>query len=167
MRLTCGAHPCQRFLLRRLSSTGPRPAGLRPSMHGGPEVAERLRELTRLLEAKEYQSRMEGVGRLLEHCQAEPELITANLVQVSAAPSLPSDLSLPCGCRFNLENLGQGLTSCQTPQGKGSLKNTCYPVALVTLWACLEVAGGGGAKASPLARPFGTTQRCPGHLSSF
>ncbi|XP_077630238.1 TOG array regulator of axonemal microtubules protein 2 isoform X3 [Crocuta crocuta] len=65
-----------------LSSTGPRPAGLRPSMHGGPEVAERLRELTRLLEAKEYQSRMEGVGRLLEHCQAEPELITANLVQV-------------------------------------------------------------------------------------
>ncbi|XP_039094361.1 TOG array regulator of axonemal microtubules protein 2 isoform X2 [Hyaena hyaena] len=65
-----------------LSSTGPRPAGLRPSMHGGPEVEERLRELTRLLEAKEYQSRMEAVGRLLEHCQAEPELITANLVQV-------------------------------------------------------------------------------------
>uniref|UniRef100_A0A8C3WVT7 TOG array regulator of axonemal microtubules 2 n=1 Tax=Catagonus wagneri TaxID=51154 RepID=A0A8C3WVT7_9CETA len=41
-----------------------------------------LRELTRLLEAKEYQSRMEGVGQLLEHCKAKPELITANLVQV-------------------------------------------------------------------------------------
>ncbi|XP_029792185.1 TOG array regulator of axonemal microtubules protein 2 isoform X2 [Suricata suricatta] len=66
-----------------LSSNGPRLAGLRSSMHGGPEVAERLRELTRLLEAKEYQSRMEGVGQLLQHCQAEPELIAANLVQAS------------------------------------------------------------------------------------
>lgn len=55
-------------------------------MHGGPEMSERLRELTRLLEAKEYQSRMEGVRRLLEHCKAEPELITANVVQVSACP---------------------------------------------------------------------------------
>uniref|UniRef100_A0A8D0WJL1 TOG domain-containing protein n=1 Tax=Sus scrofa TaxID=9823 RepID=A0A8D0WJL1_PIG len=44
--------------------------------------SSQLRELTRLLEAKEYQSRMEGVGRLLEHCKAKPELITANLVQV-------------------------------------------------------------------------------------
>ncbi|KAK1333184.1 hypothetical protein QTO34_006721 [Cnephaeus nilssonii] len=49
---------------------------------GGSEMAEQLRELTRLLEAKDHQSRMEGVGRLLEHCQAKPELITANLVQV-------------------------------------------------------------------------------------
>ncbi|XP_025783134.1 TOG array regulator of axonemal microtubules protein 2 isoform X2 [Puma concolor] len=65
-----------------LSSNGPRLAGLRPSMHSGPEVVEWLRELTRLLEAREYQSRMEGVGRLLERCKAEPELITANLVQV-------------------------------------------------------------------------------------
>ncbi|XP_044910673.1 TOG array regulator of axonemal microtubules protein 2 isoform X1 [Felis catus] len=65
-----------------LSSNGPRLARLRPSMHSGPEVVEWLRELTRLLEAREYQSRMEGVGRLLERCKAEPELITANLVQV-------------------------------------------------------------------------------------
>uniref|UniRef100_A0A8C0CWZ0 TOG array regulator of axonemal microtubules 2 n=1 Tax=Balaenoptera musculus TaxID=9771 RepID=A0A8C0CWZ0_BALMU len=56
--------------------------GLRSSMRGGLETVEQLRELTRLLEAKEYQSRMEGVGRLLEHCKARPELITANLVQV-------------------------------------------------------------------------------------
>uniref|UniRef100_A0A8C0CYK5 TOG array regulator of axonemal microtubules 2 n=1 Tax=Balaenoptera musculus TaxID=9771 RepID=A0A8C0CYK5_BALMU len=61
---------------------GPRLAGLRSSMRGGLETVEQLRELTRLLEAKEYQSRMEGVGRLLEHCKARPELITANLVQV-------------------------------------------------------------------------------------
>ncbi|XP_046517437.1 TOG array regulator of axonemal microtubules protein 2 isoform X3 [Equus quagga] len=65
-----------------LSSNGPQLAGLRSSMRGGLETVEQLRELTRLLEAKEYQSRMEGVGRLLEHCKAKPELITANLVQV-------------------------------------------------------------------------------------
>ncbi|XP_034856724.1 TOG array regulator of axonemal microtubules protein 2 [Mirounga leonina] len=65
-----------------LSSNGPRLAGLRSSVRGGLGVAEHLRELTRLLEAKDYQSRMEGVGRLLEHCKAKPELITANLVQV-------------------------------------------------------------------------------------
>ncbi|ELK27356.1 Protein FAM179A [Myotis davidii] len=65
-----------------LSSNGPRLAGLRSSRWGGSEMAEQLRELTRLLEAKDHQSRMEGVGRLLEHCKAKPELITANLVQV-------------------------------------------------------------------------------------
>ncbi|XP_013378123.1 PREDICTED: protein FAM179A isoform X2 [Chinchilla lanigera] len=52
------------------------------SVRGGLEIAEQLRELTRLLEAKEYQSRMEGVGRLLEYCRTKPELIMANLVQV-------------------------------------------------------------------------------------
>ncbi|XP_055255837.1 TOG array regulator of axonemal microtubules protein 2 isoform X2 [Moschus berezovskii] len=65
-----------------LSSNGPRLVGLRSSMRGGLEMVEQLRELTRLLEAKEYQSRMEGVGRLVEHCRSKPELITANLVQV-------------------------------------------------------------------------------------
>ncbi|XP_045740295.1 TOG array regulator of axonemal microtubules protein 2 isoform X3 [Mirounga angustirostris] len=65
-----------------LSSNGPRLVGLRSSVRGSLGVAEHLRELTRLLEAKDYQSRMEGVGRLLEHCKAKPELITANLVQV-------------------------------------------------------------------------------------
>ncbi|XP_017910262.1 PREDICTED: protein FAM179A isoform X3 [Capra hircus] len=65
-----------------LSSNGPRLVGLRSSMRGGLEMVEQLRELTRLLEAKEYQSRMEGVGLLVEHCRAKPALITANLVQV-------------------------------------------------------------------------------------
>ncbi|XP_004452396.3 TOG array regulator of axonemal microtubules protein 2 [Dasypus novemcinctus] len=66
----------------RLGCNGPRLGGLRFSMRGGVEVVEQLRELTHLLESKEYQSRMEGVGQLLEHCKAKPELITANLVQV-------------------------------------------------------------------------------------
>lgn len=83
------------LLLLRLSSNGPRLAGLRSSRRGGSEMVEQLRELTRLLEAKDHQSRMEGVGRLLEHCKAKPELITANLVQVS--PPSPSPLSLSMG----------------------------------------------------------------------
>ncbi|XP_077885587.1 TOG array regulator of axonemal microtubules protein 2 isoform X4 [Ictidomys tridecemlineatus] len=65
-----------------LGSNGPRRVGLRSSAWGGGEAEEQLRELLRLLEAKEYQSRMDGVGRLLEHCKTKPELITANLVQV-------------------------------------------------------------------------------------
>lgn len=100
----------------RPSFNGPRPVGLRSSLRGGLAMGEQLREVMRLLEAKEYQSRMEGVGRLLEHCKARPELVTANLVQVSPAPPQPAHLSLPCGCTFNLENLEQGWTLCQTPQ---------------------------------------------------
>ncbi|XP_024408857.3 TOG array regulator of axonemal microtubules protein 2 [Desmodus rotundus] len=65
-----------------LSSNGPRLVGLRSSKRGGSEMVEQVRELTRLLEAKDYQSRREGVGQLLEHCKAKPELITANMVQV-------------------------------------------------------------------------------------
>ncbi|KAI4587899.1 hypothetical protein MJG53_020577, partial [Ovis ammon polii x Ovis aries] len=72
----------QTLVPHRLSSNGPRLVGLRSSMRGGLEMVEQLRELTRLLEAKEYQSRMEGVGRLVEHCRAKPALIIANLVQV-------------------------------------------------------------------------------------
>ncbi|XP_006835231.1 PREDICTED: protein FAM179A [Chrysochloris asiatica] len=65
-----------------LGLNGPRPVGLRSSVRGGMEMVEQLRELMRLLEAKDYQSRMEGVGQLLEYCKTKPELITANLVQV-------------------------------------------------------------------------------------
>lgn len=66
---------------------------------------EQLRELMRLLEAKDYQSRMEGVGRLLEHCKAKPHVISSNLAQVSAAPLLPSQQRLLfCGCNFDLKN---------------------------------------------------------------
>ena len=47
-------------------------------------MAELLRELVRLLAAKEFQARMEGVGKLLGYCKTKPELVAANLVQVSA-----------------------------------------------------------------------------------
>lgn len=73
----------QPLLPPRLGSNGPRLMGLRSSVRGGMEMAEQLRELTRLLEAKEFQARMEGVGKLLEYCKAKPELVVANLVQVS------------------------------------------------------------------------------------
>ncbi|XP_078205732.1 TOG array regulator of axonemal microtubules protein 2 isoform X6 [Callithrix jacchus] len=63
-----------------LSSNGP--VGLRFSMRGGREMVEQLRELMRLLEAKDFRSRMEGVGLLLELCEAKPELVAAHLVQV-------------------------------------------------------------------------------------
>uniref|UniRef100_H0X676 TOG domain-containing protein n=1 Tax=Otolemur garnettii TaxID=30611 RepID=H0X676_OTOGA len=56
--------------------------GLRASLRGTGEIGEQLRELTRLLEAKDCRSRMEGVGRLLEHCRAKPQLISSHLVQV-------------------------------------------------------------------------------------
>ncbi|XP_012925610.1 TOG array regulator of axonemal microtubules protein 2 isoform X1 [Heterocephalus glaber] len=81
-------HGCSRLsgapcltLPSRVGSNGPWLA-VRSSLPGGVEIAEQLRELRRLLEAREYQSRMEGVARLLEHCKTKPELIIANLVQV-------------------------------------------------------------------------------------
>jgi hypothetical protein len=77
----------QPLLPPRLGSNGPRLMGLRSSsVRGSVETSEQLRELTRLLEAKEFQARMEGVGKLLEYCKAKPELVAANLVQVSSHP---------------------------------------------------------------------------------
>lgn len=84
----------QPLLPPRLGSNGPRLVGLRSSMRGGVEMAEQLRELTRLLEAKEFQARMEGVGKLLEYCKAKPEHVAANLVQVSSHPCSPLFLPL-------------------------------------------------------------------------
>jgi hypothetical protein len=103
-------------------------AGLRFSMRGGAEMVEQLRELMRLLEAKEYQSRMEGIGRLLEYCRTKPELITTNLVEVNTA-HLPSCLSLPCGCNFNLENPGLGWKLCRSLREQGGLRPS-FPVGL-------------------------------------
>lgn len=100
---------------RRLCSNGPRLVGLCSSMRGGLEMVEQLRELTRLLEAKEYQSRMEGVGQLVENCRAKPELITANLVQVSVTPHL-SCLS-PQWVQLQSGKLGRGLDIVPDPPG--------------------------------------------------
>lgn len=107
--------PGQMLVPCRLCSNGPRLVGLRSSMRGGLEMVEQLRELTRLLEAKEYQSRMEGVGQLIEHCRAKPELITANLVQVSVTPHL-SCLSPQC-MQLQSGKLGRGLDIVPDPPG--------------------------------------------------
>ncbi|XP_078503644.1 TOG array regulator of axonemal microtubules protein 2 isoform X2 [Lissotriton helveticus] len=46
------------------------------------EVTEQLKELNKLMTAKEFQSRMEGVTLLLEHCKNNPKFVTANIVQI-------------------------------------------------------------------------------------
>lgn len=79
----------QPLLPSRLGSNGPPLMVLRSTMRGGVEMAEQLQDLTRLLEAKEFQARMEGVGKLLEYCKTKPELVAANLVQVSTHTVLP------------------------------------------------------------------------------
>lgn len=102
--------------VRRLFHTGSAPmapgcGAACSSMRGGLEMVEQLRELARLLEAKEYQSRMEGVGAFVEHCRAKPALIIANLVQVSATPHLSVS---PQWVQPIWENSGKSWTLCQT-----------------------------------------------------
>ncbi|XP_067150657.1 TOG array regulator of axonemal microtubules protein 2 [Apteryx mantelli] len=46
------------------------------------EEIEQLKELNKLLAAKEFQTRMEGVVLLLDHCKNNPQLISANIVQI-------------------------------------------------------------------------------------
>ncbi|OXB82822.1 UNVERIFIED_CONTAM: hypothetical protein H355_010392 [Colinus virginianus] len=46
------------------------------------EEIEQLKELNKLLTAKEFQTRIEGVVLLLDHCKSNPQLISANIVQI-------------------------------------------------------------------------------------
>ncbi|XP_074844507.1 TOG array regulator of axonemal microtubules protein 2 [Carettochelys insculpta] len=46
------------------------------------EVMEQLQELNKLLMAKEFQTRMEGVALLVEHCKNNPQFISANIIQI-------------------------------------------------------------------------------------
>ncbi|NWI08561.1 TGRM2 protein, partial [Crypturellus soui] len=46
------------------------------------EEIEQLKELNKLLTAKEFQTRMEGVALLSDHCKNNPQLILANIVQI-------------------------------------------------------------------------------------
>ncbi|KFP52585.1 Protein FAM179A, partial [Cathartes aura] len=46
------------------------------------EETEQLKDLYELLTAKEFQTRMEGVVRLLDHCKSSPRLISTNIVQI-------------------------------------------------------------------------------------
>ncbi|NWH53310.1 TGRM2 protein, partial [Fregata magnificens] len=46
------------------------------------EETEQLKELYRLLTAKEFQTRMEGVVFLLDHCKSNPQFISTNIFQI-------------------------------------------------------------------------------------
>ncbi|NXS69346.1 TGRM2 protein, partial [Pandion haliaetus] len=46
------------------------------------EETEQLKELYRLLTATEFQTRMEGVELLLDHCKSSPQFISTNMVQI-------------------------------------------------------------------------------------
>ncbi|KAM7325096.1 hypothetical protein ACRRTK_015349 [Alexandromys fortis] len=112
-----------------LGPNGPRLMGLRSSMRGGVEMAEQLRELTRLLEAKEFLARMEGIGKLLEYCKAKPELIAANLIQVFDAftPRL-QDPNKKVG-QWALESLAQMVPL---------LKDSIHPMLLSVITAVTD-----------------------------
>ncbi|XP_057636682.1 TOG array regulator of axonemal microtubules protein 2 [Chionomys nivalis] len=100
-----------------------------PTQEGGVEMAEQLRELTRLLEAKEFLARMEGIGKLLEYCKAKPELIAANLVQVFDAftPRL-QDPNKKVG-QWALESLAQMVPL---------LKDSIHPMLLSVITAVTD-----------------------------
>ncbi|XP_062429530.1 TOG array regulator of axonemal microtubules protein 2 [Rhea pennata] len=59
----------------------PRQIARRTSLRTVEEI-EQLKELNKLLTAKEFQTRMEGVVLLLDHCKNNPQLILANIVQI-------------------------------------------------------------------------------------
>ncbi|XP_052662114.1 TOG array regulator of axonemal microtubules protein 2 isoform X3 [Harpia harpyja] len=46
------------------------------------EETEQLKELYRLLTAMEFQTRIEGVELLLDHCKSSPQLVSTNIVQI-------------------------------------------------------------------------------------
>ncbi|XP_075720748.1 TOG array regulator of axonemal microtubules protein 2 isoform X2 [Rhinoderma darwinii] len=46
------------------------------------EVTEQLKELNKLLTAKEYQNKMDGVTLLLEHCKNNLKFVTSNITQI-------------------------------------------------------------------------------------
>nr|XP_042704462.1 TOG array regulator of axonemal microtubules protein 2 [Chrysemys picta bellii] len=52
------------------------------------EAMEQLKELNKLLMAKEFQTRMEGVTLLVEHCRNNPQFVSANIVQIFDAFAL-------------------------------------------------------------------------------
>lgn len=75
------------FLLSNLRSSSdvlllPHQTVRRTSLRTVEEI-EQLKELNNLLSAKEFQTRIEGVMLLLDHCKSNPQLISANIVQVT------------------------------------------------------------------------------------
>ncbi|XP_053315473.1 TOG array regulator of axonemal microtubules protein 2 [Spea bombifrons] len=58
-------------------SPGPRRQPVRAA-----EVTEQLKELNKLLTAKEYQSKMEGITLLLDHCKNNGKFVSSNITQI-------------------------------------------------------------------------------------
>nr|XP_033791862.1 TOG array regulator of axonemal microtubules protein 2 isoform X2 [Geotrypetes seraphini] len=46
------------------------------------EVTEQLKELSKLLTAKDFQDKMEGVSLLLQHCKSNPHFVSSNIIQI-------------------------------------------------------------------------------------
>uniref|UniRef100_A0A8C2QJD5 TOG array regulator of axonemal microtubules 2 n=1 Tax=Cricetulus griseus TaxID=10029 RepID=A0A8C2QJD5_CRIGR len=103
--------------------------GLPSQERGGVEMSEQLRELTRLLEAKEFLARMEGVGKLLENCKAKPELIITNLIQVFDAFTPRLQDSNKKVSQWALESLAQMLPI---------LKESIHPMLLSIIIAVAD-----------------------------
>ncbi|XP_067318984.1 TOG array regulator of axonemal microtubules protein 2 [Anolis sagrei] len=59
----------------------PQPMGRRTSLRSI-EMMEQLRELNKLLMAKEFQIRMNGITLLMEYCENNPQLVSSNIVQI-------------------------------------------------------------------------------------
>ncbi|KAM3930853.1 TOG array regulator of axonemal microtubules protein 2 [Leptodactylus fuscus] len=57
------------------------PVPRRPPVRAA-EVTEQLKELSKLLTAKEYQNKMDGVTLLLEHCKNNVKFVTSNITQI-------------------------------------------------------------------------------------
>lgn len=57
------------------------PVPRRPPVRAA-EVTEQLKELSKLLSAKEYQSKMDGVTLLLEHCKNNVKFVTSNITPI-------------------------------------------------------------------------------------
>ncbi|XP_067421480.1 TOG array regulator of axonemal microtubules protein 2 [Emydura macquarii macquarii] len=66
----------------------PAPPAVHRSSLCSAEVMEQLKELNKLLMAKEFQTRMEGVTLLVEHCKNNPRLVSANIIQIFDAFAL-------------------------------------------------------------------------------
>uniref|UniRef100_A0A8C7E513 TOG array regulator of axonemal microtubules 2 n=1 Tax=Naja naja TaxID=35670 RepID=A0A8C7E513_NAJNA len=46
------------------------------------EVMEQLKELNKLLVAKEFQIRIDGIALLMDHCKKNPHFVSSNIVQI-------------------------------------------------------------------------------------
>ncbi|XP_072103233.1 TOG array regulator of axonemal microtubules protein 2-like [Mobula birostris] len=68
----------------RTERNTPQHPGLVPhhsSLHSV-EMVEKVKQLNRMLTAKEFQERMQGISLLRQHCEADPRFVTSNIVDI-------------------------------------------------------------------------------------